>query len=396
MTEKLYYNDSKLRSFTAAIVARQETERGPAVRLDRTAFYPTGGGQAHDTGTLNGIPVRDVWTADDGKVWHLLERMPAEDTVEGKLDWNRRFDHMQQHTGQHLLSAAFLRRFDSNTLSVHFGAEENTVDLDLPRLSWDAAFKVEDEVNRIIWDDRAVEARFVTGAELEQMDVRREPQVDDNVRIVQVEGFDATPCGGTHVERTGEIGLVKLTGISGYKGGVRVGFLCGKRALRDYRRAYGVLEELKRALTVGQDELPDAVARLQNEAKETRRALYSVQEALNSIEAERLWEQAPTVEGIRHIVDYWPDQPFEKAQAVAKQLRERPSTLILLATGGDGGLRLVCACSDDVDLNAAEILRSAAEPLGARGGGSPVMAQGGGPPVDGERVRPALDAALPA
>ncbi len=394
MTKKLYYDNSKLRSFNATIVARAETERGPAVQLDRTAFYPTGGGQAHDTGTLNGIPVHDVWTADDGEVWHLLDRMPAEDAVEGELDWDRRFDHTQQHTGQHLLSAAFLRRFNANTLSVHFGAEENTVDLDLPRLSWEAAFKVEDEVNRIIWDDRRVEARFVTGDELTQMEIRREPQVEDNVRIVQVEGFDATPCGGTHVERTGEIGLVKLTGISSYKGAVRVSFLCGGRALHDYRRAFRLLEDLKRALTVGQDELPDAIVRLQDEAKKSRRALYEAQEVLSKIEAERLWEQAPTVDGVKQIVAYWPDRRFNKAQAVAKQLREHPKTLILLATGGDGGLRLVCARSDDVDVNAMEILQAAAEPLGARGGGSPIMAQGGGPSVKADRALSALNAAL--
>jgi len=396
MTEKLYYDDSRLRSFTATIVARQEMERGPVVQLDRTAFYPTGGGQAHDTGTLNGIPVRDVWTDDDGEVWHLLDRMPAGDEVEGKLDWARRFDHMQQHTGQHLLSAAFLRRFDANTLSVHFGAEENTVDLDLPRLTWEAAFKVENEVNHIIWEDRLVEARFVTGAELAQMEIRREPQVEDNVRIVQVQGFDATPCGGTHVARTGEIGLVKLTGISGYKGGVRVSFLCGERALRDYRRAFQLLEDLKLSLTVGQNELPDAVARLQDEAKESRQALYEAQEVLSEIEAERLWEQAPTVDGVKQIVAYWPDRSFDKAQALAKQFRERPKTLIILATGGEGGLRLVCARSEDVDANAAEILRLAAAPLGARGGGSPGMAQGGGPPVDQDQVLPTLKAALDA
>ena len=396
MTEKLYYDDSRLRSFTATIVARQEMERGPAVQLDRTAFYPTGGGQAHDTGTLNGIPVCDVWTDDDGEVWHLLDRMPAGDEVEGKLDWAHRFDHMQQHTGQHLLSAAFLRRFDANTLSVHFGAEENTVDLDLPRLTWEAGFKVENEVNHIIWEDRVVEARFVTGAELAQMEIRREPQVEDNVRIVQVQGFDATPCGGTHVARTGEIGLVKLTGISGYKGGVRVSFLCGERALRDYRRAFQLLEDLKLSLTVGQNELPDAVARLQDEAKESRRALYEAQEVLSEIEAERLWEQAPTVDGVKQIVAYWPDRSFDKAQALAKQLRERPKTLIILATGGEGGLRLVCARSEDVDANAAEILRLAAAPLGARGGGSPGMAQGGGPPVDQDQVLPTLKAALDA
>ena len=393
MTEKLYYADSNLRSFTATIVARAETERGPAVRLDRTAFYPTGGGQAHDTGTLNAIPVHDVWT-DDGEVWHLLDRMPAQDEVQGEINWARRFDHIQQHTGQHLLSAAFLHRFDADTLSVHFGEEENTVDIDLPRLSWEAAFTIEDEVNRIIWDDRVVDARFVTGDDLAQMDVRREPQVEGDVRIVQVEGFDATPCGGTHVARTGEIGLVKLTGISGYKGGVRVSFLCGERALRDYRRAFQLLETLKRELTVGQDELPDAVARLQDEAKESRRALYEAQETLSEMEAERMWEQAPTVEDVKRIIAYWPNRPFEKAQAVARQLRERPNTMALLATGGEDGLRLVCARSDDVDVNATEILRDAAEPLGARGGGSPVMAQGGGPPVDAERVLPALKAAL--
>ena len=396
MTEKLYYNDSKIRSFTAAIVARQDTERGPAVQLDRTAFYPTGGGQAYDTGTLNGIPVRDVCTDDDGGVWHLLDRLPAGDEVKGELDWVRRFDHMQQHTGQHLLSAAFLRRFDAHTLSVHFGAEENTVDLDLPQLTWEAAFKVEDEINRIIWDDRVVEARFVTRAELAEMDVRREPQVEDNVRIVQVEGFDATPCGGTHVTRTGEIGLVKLTGVSSYKGGVRVSFLCGERALHDYRRAFQLLENLKRALTVAQNELPDAVARLQDEAKESRRAWYEAQETLSKIEAEHIWQQAPTVEGVRRIVAYWPDRTFDKAQAIAKRLRERPNTLILLATGGDGGLRLVCARSDDVAANATQILQAAAEPLGARGGGSPGMAQGGGPPRDADRVRPALQKALEA
>ncbi|MGC9399169.1 MAG: alanyl-tRNA editing protein [Anaerolineae bacterium] len=394
MTEKLYYADSKLRSFNATIVARAETERGPAVQLDRTAFYPTGGGQAHDTGTLNGIPVRDVWADDEGEVWHLLDRLPTGDAVQGELDWARRFDHMQQHTGQHLLSAAFLRRFNANTLSVHFGAEENTVDLDLPQLTWEAAFKVEDEVNRIIWDDRPVEARFVTGAELAQMDVRREPQVEDHIRIVRVAGFDATPCGGTHVERTGEIGLVKLTGVSSYKGGVRVAFLCGKRALHDYRRAFQLLETLKRTLTVGQDELPDAVARLQDELKEHRRALHEAREALSALEAERLWEQAPTVEGVKHIVAYWSHRPFESAQAVARQLREHPNTLILLATGGDGSLRLLCARSDDVDANATEILRAAAEPLGARGGGSPVMAQGGGPPVEADRALSALNAAL--
>jgi alanyl-tRNA synthetase len=395
MTEKLYYQDSKRLTFTAQIVATRDTERGPAVRLDRTAFYPTGGGQAHDTGTLDGIAVRDVWTDDVGEIWHLVDRLPEEDTVEGEVNGERRFDHMQQHTGQHLLSAAFIHVLDGATHSVHFGTEENTVDLDLPHLSWEAAYRVEDAVNRIIWQDRPVQARFVAQEQLDTLDLRREPQVEGKIRVVSVQGYEATPCGGTHVARTGEIGAVKITSISRYKGGVRVGFLCGRRALHDYRRAYQLLETLKLSLTVGQDELPDALERLQAELKETHKALRDAEEDLNALAADRLWEKAPIIDGVRYVVAHWPQRPFDEAQAMAKALRQRPKTVILLATGGDAGVRLVCACSDDVDADAGEILRAAAAPLNARGGGSPAMAQGGGPPVAPEAVRPALEAALP-
>ncbi len=394
MTEKLYYDNGKVLTFTARVVATRDTERGPVVQLDRTAFYPTGGGQAHDTGTLNGIRVHDVWTDEAGEVWHLLERRPQTDVVEGVVDRDRRFDHMQQHTGQHLLSAVFTRDLNGATRSVHFGETENTVDVDLPRLSWEAAQRIEEAVNQVIWEDRPVRARFVTEAELEDQTLRREPQVEGEIRVVSVEGLDAAPCGGTHVTRTGEIGAVKLTSIASYKNGVRVGFLCGRRALHDHRRALRLLETLKLSLTVGQDELPDAVARLQSEVKETRKALREARATLADFAADRLWTEAPVVEGVRYVVAHWPDRPFKYAQAVAKRLRERTKTLILLATGGDHGVRLVCACSDDVEADAAEILHAAAAPLNARGGGSPAMAQGGGPPVAPEMVLPALKAAL--
>lgn len=396
MTEKLYYHDGKLREFTAHVAARQETERGPAVCLDRTAFYPTSGGQPHDTGVLNGIPVLDVWADEAEEVWHLLAQPLDSELVNGQIAWERRFDHTQQHTGQHLLSAAFMHRCQGKTLSFHLGHTANTLDIALPRLSWETAFQVEDEVNRVIWEDREISARFVTDEELAQLTLRRQPQVSGPIRVVSIAEYDATPCGGTHATRSGEVGLVKLTGIERYKGHLRVTFLCGGRALRDYRRALRTLQQLGRQLTVGQEELPDAIARLQEESKLLRRTLHEAQSLLREAEAGRLWDAVSPVNGVRRILDCWPARPFAELQTLAAQLQARPQTFFLLATLEERGARLICGRSDDLpDWDAVAILRTALAPLNGRGGGSPTLARGGAPPATQEAVLAALQGALP-
>ncbi len=407
MTKRLYYDQPNLKEFNAHIIETQETEQGVSVRLDRTAFYPTSGGQPYDTGTLAGHPVLDVWEDEQGTVWHRLELpsdMPAipKGKVVGKINWQRRFDHTQQHTGQHLLSAGFVEVLEAPTIGFHLGSESSTIDLDLPHLNWEAAFRVEDAVNRVIWEDRPVTTRFVTQEELAQLPLRKPPQVSDHIRVVFIEGFDASACGGTHVTRTGAIGLVKITGIARYKGGTRVSFLCGKRALRDYQRALHILQQVSTDMTVGQDELRDAVQRLQDEFKIANRALHRTQSQLWELEAERMWDQALLRGGIHWVMAHWtPEEDcgmghsFEAAQAVASHLRERSRTLILLATTEEKGLRAVCARSDDLkEINAAEILRDALSELGGRGGGSATMAQGGGPSAPPEAVVTSLTAAL--
>jgi alanyl-tRNA synthetase len=410
MTKRLYYDQSNLKEFNAHIVETQETEQGVSVRLDRTAFYPTSGGQPYDTGTLAGHPVLDVWEDEQGTVWHQLELpsdMPAlpKGKVVGKINWQRRFDHTQQHTGQHLLSAGFVEVLEAPTIGFHLGSESSTIDLDIPNLNWEAAFRVEAAVNHVIWEDRPVTTRFVTQDELEQLPLRKPPQVSDHIRVVFIEGFDASACGGTHVTRTGAIGLVKITGIARYKGGTRVSFLCGKRAMRDYRRALYILQHVSTDMTVGPDELRDAVQRLQDEVKTANRALHKTQSQLWELEAERMWNQASHRGGIHWIMAHWtPEEAeeayraghsFEAARAVASYLRERPRTLILLATTEEKGLRAVCARSDDLkEINAAEILRDALSELGGRGGGSAVMAQGGGPSAPHEAVVASLTTAL--
>ena len=378
MTKRIYYHDATLCEFTANITARQDTERGPAVCLDETAFYPTSGGQPHDTGTLGNIPVVDVWEDEGGDIWHLLERMPDNDNVAGKVDWGRRFDHMQQHTGQHLLSAAFVRELNAQTISFHLGSDISTIDLDIPNLTWEATFRAEEAANQIIWENRAVAVHIAASDELANIPLRKPPQVTGKIRIIWVKDYDASACGGTHVGHTGEIGSIKITGIERYKGGVRVTFLCGQRALLDYRRALRGIQKASADLSVHQNELREAVARIQEEAKTSRRELKQARGELMQIEADRLWDETPVVEGERRIAAHWTERSFADIRAVASRLRERPHTLLLLAVSEEKGVRMVCARSDDlVDLDAAAILRVAMGPLGGRGGGSATMAQGG-------------------
>jgi len=387
MTHRLYYTDATQRKFTARVVearyvGSQDGSQYPAVRLDRTAFYPTSGGQPHDTGKLNGTRVIDVWDDEAGNIWHVLEKSLEDTSVRGEIDWPRRFDHMQQHTGQHLLSAAFVDTLNAATIGFHLGSTSSTIDLNLSHLTWDAATRVEETVNAIVFENRPVTVHIVSQEELSDIPLRKPPQVTGKIRVIWVEGYDASACGGTHVEHTGQIGLIKITGIERYKGGTRVIFLCGQRALRDYTRVLNILRAASNELTVGQDEVYDAVTRNRDEVKIMRRTLSKVQSELVYYEAAQLWAETPEVRGIRFITMHWIDRTFENVRAMASQLRERPHTLLLLAATEEKGVRLVCARSDDLpEIDAADLLRAAAGALGGQGGGSPTIAQGGAQPA---------------
>lgn len=394
MTLRLYYDDPTCREFSTRVCDQRATERGLAVRLERTAFYPTSGGQPHDTGVLNAVAVLDVWDDDAGAIWHLLARPLEGDAVVGQIDWTRRFDHMQQHTGQHLLSAVCASELNAATVGFHLGATASTIDLDTgarPALTWDGVARIEARVNQIIFEDRPVTIHNVSPEALGDIPLRKPPTVTGIVRVIWVADCDASACGGTHVQRTGEVGLLKVTGLERYKGGTRVTFLCGGRALTDYARALSLLRTVGGALSVGQDEIPAAVARLQEDLKTTRRLLHQTQGELLQYEAARLWAETPEVAGYRCIVAYWADRDFAAARAIAGQLRERPHTVLLLAVAEAQGVRLVCARSDDLPtVDAAALLRALTVRLGGRGGGSPTLAQGGAPLQPVEAVLAAL------
>ncbi len=396
MTERLYYTDAYQLHFEAVLLEQQSTPRGPAVRLDRTAFYPTSGGQPHDIGSLNGVPVVEVWADEDtGMIWHLLAAplaLPERATVVGQVDEERRRDHRQQHTGQHLLSAAFLRRLQAPTVSFHLGRDVSTIDLERTSLTWDEALAIEDEANQVIWENRPVTVHLVDPDDLERFHLRRPPQVTGKVRIIVIAGYDANPCGGTHVQQTGEIGQLKIVALERYKGGVRVSFVCGQRALRAHRQTLHLMQQVALALTVGQEEVPAAVTRLQEELKALRKDVSRLKEALLEAEAAALWEATPLVQGRKIIRAYWPERSFEEARWIAGHLRARPQTLVLLACGPAQAVKLVCARSDDwPELNAGALLRALLESLGGKGGGAPQVAQGGVSLSNAEALLSALD-----
>jgi len=387
MTERLYYADSYLARFSARVVKRLTWDGHPAVTLDRTAFYPTSGGQPSDRGALGRVAVLDVVAReDDGAIVHLLAKDNLDLKVKGVLDWPRRFDHMQQHTGQHILSAAFEQVLNADTVGFHLGAETSTVNINLSHLDPEAAAKVEELANRVIWENREVSARFVGQEELTTLPLRRPPAVEGPVRIVEIANFDLNPCGGTHVAHSGEIGLIKIVRLD-YRGDeTRIEFLCGERAWRDYGAKNGIVNRLAGMLTVGHWELDQAVERLRGEAKQLRRELRRARERLLKVEAAELAESAVACGPYRVVWRVWEGREPGELRGLALKLTQHSGMVALLAGAGERA-HLCFACAEGLDLDAASLLREACSRLGGKGGGQTRLAQGSAPATDPARVK---------
>ena len=377
MTSRIYYTDPYCRRFDAIVAKAFEHERRPAVILDRTAFYPTSGGQPFDVGRLveagrageaGRVDVVDTVDVDDDVVHVLSAAIAAGATVRGEIDWDRRFDHMQQHTGQHVLSAAFDRLFDNRTMSFHMGAEVSTIDL-AREMSWEQIAAAENEANRVVWEDREVAIRFVSAAEAATLPLRKEPAREGTLRLIDVKDFDLSACGGTHVARTGAIGAVVIPAVEKFRGGSRVTFACGGRAVRVFRTLRDSVAGSVRALSVLPHELPSAIERMQAEGKDLRRTLKKFQEALASHEAARL--AAPVVV---EALDGWDANGLK---AIAAGITARTSAAVALFSTA-APIAVVVARSGDVAVDANAVLRELTNRFGGRGGGKADLAQGGG------------------
>jgi alanyl-tRNA synthetase len=375
MTDRLYYHDATLLAFTARVA--ELADAGRRVYLDRTALYPTSGGQPHDLGTLGGVPVVDVVDEDD-RVAHLLATpLPAAvgDEVAGVVDAARRLDHMQQHTGQHLLSAVFADLFGHATLSVHFGAESSTLDLDAERLPRETLLAAEARANALIAENRPVRVSFEDAATA--VGLRKPTGRTGTIRVVAIADVDRSACGGTHVGATGAIGAVLLRRVERVRQSTRVEFVCGLRAARRARADYEALSTIATGFSTALDEAPAAV-RLQGEQlRAARDRAERLGEEVAAHVARGLWEgAAPGADGVRRVMQWAADGAgVESLTPVARAIGAHPGTLYVGAARTPAPAVLV-ATSPDGALDAGALLKAALQAHGGRGGGSPRMAQG--------------------
>ena len=381
MTERLYYTDPYVRSFDATVRDAVPRDGRLVVFLDRTGFYPTSGGQPFDVGTLGGVPVVDVIDEDDGSIAHVLEPpasappLRAGDRVRGEIDWTRRFDHIQQHSGQHVLSAAFQRLFDARTVSFHLGAQTSTIDLAREASAVEIG-KAERAANAIVWEDRAVTVRFADKEEAARLPLRKEPVREGTLRLIDIDGWDLSACGGTHVTRTGAIGIIAVVSWERFKGGQRIEFVCGGRALARFQAMRDTLTAGVRLLSVLPEELPASIERLQAEAREQKRASARLESELARFRADELAASAePGRTGAMVLRSIDADAPALKSLAAA--IASRRGFIVVLVSASSPALAVV-ARSADVAASAQQILASLVKTFGGRGGGRAELAQGGG------------------
>jgi alanyl-tRNA synthetase len=391
-TERLYYTDCYLREFEARVVDVQPDPRGVRITLDRSAFYPESGGQPMDHGTIGSLSVLEV--IDEGDAVPLvLERRPEGESVKGAIDWIRRFDHMQQHTGQHVLSAAFEKAVRAKTVGFHLGAGSSSIDLDTDRLTRRQIDQAEELANRIVFEDREVRVLFRSASEASRLDLRKPTEREGELRLIEVDGFDLSACGGTHVGRTGEIGMIAVRKSERMRGLTRVEFVCGARALSAARRDFLALGEAGRMLSGSLEQVPALVQKQADELRSALRAREKLTGRLAEYVARELAAAAPErPDGsgrkvIRHI---FAAEELSEAKMVAHAVQKQPSTVALLGVLGGRGVPAAPAqgqgssttlffsqsAGGSADMGA--LLRQTVAKFGGRGGGTRDFAQGGG------------------
>ena len=435
-TDRLYYQDSRLLEFDARVIGVGKRADGQiGIILDRTAFYPTGGGQPTDTGRLGDARVVDCIDVEDEGVLHVIRGSVPQvgDTVHGKVDWLRRLDHLQQHTGQHILSAALVKLFDAPTRSFRVLEHECEIDVALDNPTDERIEQAVNLANQIIWESRPIRISQVTSEEAASLPLRKEPAREGELRLIEIADFDLTPCGGTHAKSTGEVGVIAVRSWERAKGLTRIQFKAGIRALSDYRKANKTAREVAAVFSAGREDSPTLVARLVEDNKTLRRRMGELEEVACRVEAQELVKEAdrinssslndrvgsPTVrEGsvyrtgtssrvsdsitndsstqnssseARIITKVFDDRDADSLKHLALALIAHPNTVALLGSRDGDTARLVFARSTDASGDMNTLMRRACSVIEGRGGRRADVAQGGGRDV--ERLAEALEAA---
>lgn len=378
-TERLYYTDSYQREFNAHVIRTGPDARGGVrVYLDRTAFYPESGGQPSDRGVLGGMTVLDV--IDEGEeIAHIMHAAPADGAVWGTIDWARRFDHMQQHTGQHILSAAFERSGGYKTVSFHLGTDVSTIDLDSDRVGAQQIEAAEDLANSVTFANRSVQVTFRSAAEAQQLDLRKPTYREGDIRLVEVAEFDLSACGGTHVSASGGVGVICIRKVDRAKGQARVEFVCGGRALRRARQDYAILSEAGRLLSSGFEAVPELISKQAQELRDAGKSVQKLVGELAELEAAQLWQQAPEKSGVRVVQRVFESADGKKAKLTAHSVAKHAASVALIAVKGTP-TALFFSQTPGGKANLSDLMKQTLAKFGGKGGGARDFAQGGGLP----------------
>lgn len=365
---KLYYDSAYIKEFEAQVLSCQEGKKGWEITLSATAFYPEGGGQPADTGILGNVRVTDVHEKD-GQVIHYTDGpLPVGEMVRGVIDWDRRFQHMQEHSGEHLVSGLIHQRFGYDNVGFHMGTDEVTIDFN-GTLEWADLMAIEEKANGMIWENLEISAVYPEKDELDAMEYRSKKELTGAVRIVSIPGGDVCACCGTHVERTGEIGLVKFLSMIHYKGGVRISLLCGKRAVEDYERKRDQVQRISVLLSARPGEIARAVEKLKDEEAKLQEKLVAAYDKLLASEVRGIKE------GDGDIFILEPDfEAIQLRHLVNRLLEEKKGRTVLALGGATEGSFLYVLGSRDGDMR--RLSRELNGLLNGRGGGSAQMAQG--------------------
>jgi len=369
-TIRLFFEDAYRTEFGAEVLDRPVVEGRPALVLDRTCFYPESGGQPWDTGSVNGVEVLKV-VEDGDRIVHVLAAEVPASRVEGAIDWARRFDHMQQHSGQHILSQAFFERLKGETKSFHLGPDVSTLEIGIAEAGDEAVERVERRANEVVFEDREIKTYFVPEEKIGSVPLRRPPKVTGTIRVVEADGFDYSACGGTHCRRTGEIGLIKITRWERIRGQIRFEFVCGGRALRDYDSKNRVLRRLAGQFNVQEADVAASVAKLSEELKAAKKHAKKGEEQLAVYEARDLVQKA---EG-RVVRQVFSDRSPEGARFLALHIIRESDRVVLFGTRSESRSHLVCACSETLKLDMRRLVPIVAPLINGRGGGGPSLVE---------------------
>lgn len=396
LEQKLYYSDPYQQSFTAKIRKQEVDHEGNRyVTLTETAFYPTGGGQPHDIGTLNNVSVTNVEEIN-GEIRHFISEELHEVEVIGKIDWNRRFDHMQQHAAQHILSAAFWDHFNIPTIGFHLGAETVTIDLDTPTLSAETATEALRIANQIVLENHPIHIKWMNLEEAKQLPLRKEPLLYENIRVVIIENFDYNGCGGTHPKYTGEVESIHIIGWERNKGGIRLSFIAGWRAIKLMGHQQQIIKEVSKQLNSGENDIPRKVHQLITSQKESEKELQVMREKLLVIEANDLLQEAADTHVGMLISKAFSNRSMQEIAKLSAIITEQnENTITYFVTENEDKLQCILACGKSINISMNNMLKDALPTIEGKGGGNPKSARGGGKAlISGEQFLQQLVQAL--